>query len=144
MQLTLHTDYALRVLIFLATRPDSGELDTTADIADTFEISRHHVIKICTNLSDHGYIESSRGRGGGISLAQSPSEISVGEVVRKMEKNLDVVECMGPDPDCLITPVCRLQKTFRNASRAFLEVLDEQTLASVVENENELCALLCG
>ena len=143
MHLTLHTDYALRVLMFLATRPETKTLDTTADIAETFDISRHHLLKICTALSNHGYIESSRGRGGGIRLALSPEEISVGEVVRKMEPDFELVDCMGRDPGCLLSPVCRLRETLHRATQAFLERLDQYTLASIVENDAELCALLC-
>jgi Rrf2 family nitric oxide-sensitive transcriptional repressor len=141
MQLTLYTDYSLRVLIYLGLKRD--RLATVSEIAASYGISRNHLVKVVHNLSSLGYIQSTRGKGGGLSLARAPGQINLGDVVRHTEMNFDIVECFdGKNRNCPITPVCRLKNVLGEASSAFLGVLDSYTLADVLKNEQRLSAVL--
>lgn len=136
MRLSLHTDYALRVLIHLATRPD--RLASIAEIARAYAISENHLMKVVNQLAHAGLVRTLRGRGGGIALAMPADEISVGIVVRRCEPDLKLAECGG----CLIEPACGLTGAMRNALAAFLEVLDGYSIADVSVKRGELAALL--
>ncbi len=127
MQLTSHTDYALRSLMVLGVC--APEKVRTSEIAEMFEISEHHLVKIIQNLSRHGYVETVRGKSGGVQLARCASEINIGQVVRKMEAELGVVPCLQQGgAECFITPVCGLKTVLRQATAAFLSHLDDVTL----------------
>ncbi len=133
MQLTLYTDYSLRVLVYLGLKGEA--LATITEISDNYEISRVH------NLSNNGFIHTVRGKGGGMRLAFAPEDINVGTVVRATEKNFNIVECFDRDnSNCPITPVCALKGALKEASRNFLGVLDRYTLADVLVNRDELAA----
>src|SRR5690606_41880431 len=93
MQLSLSSDYACRVLLFLSVE----EKSSIAEIARSYQISENHLVKVVHRLSSLGYLKTTRGRGGGLALAKPPSEITVGEIVRKMEPHLDLVECFNPE-----------------------------------------------
>jgi len=140
MQLTTHTDYSLRVLIYLALHQDEGQA-TVHDIARRYRISGNHVAKVAQTLAQLGYVKSQRGRGGGLVLARPVSEIGVGELVRQTE-NLKLLECFGPDSTCPIAPSCRLKRLLWEAQQAFLKVLDSCTVQDLVSNDSELLALL--
>ncbi len=141
MQLTLYTDYSLRVLIFLGLRPDRQA--TISEIADSYDISRNHLVKVVHNLAGMGYINTSRGRGGGLMLAHPASDINIGDVVRRTEPNFDLVECFDKKNNtCPIAPGCILIKGLKAARSAFLGVLDQFTLADVVANSAQLAGLL--
>lgn len=141
MQLTLYTDYSLRVLIFLGLKKDG--LSTISEIAESYDISRNHLVKVVHNLAGHGYIQTTRGKGGGLRLAHRPESINIGDVVRHTEVNFTIVECFDmQDCRCPITPICGLKGVLRDATRAFMDVLDRYTLADVLENEGELAAVL--
>jgi Rrf2 family nitric oxide-sensitive transcriptional repressor len=140
MQLTRFTDYSLRVLMFLVVRP--GTLARIDEIAETYDISRGHVMKVVRALSQHGYVESVRGRSGGIRLSRPACEIRLGEVVRKTEANLAIVECFGADGICRIESACGLQAALTSALDAFLAVLDEYTLDDLVERPRVMARLL--
>lgn len=141
MQLTLYTDYSLRVLIYLGTRPNYQA--TITEIAQSYKISRNHLVKVVHNLGAIGYITTSRGRGGGMMLALPPEQINIGAVVRKTEPNFNLVECFEEQSNtCPISPSCALIKALRVARNAFLEVLDQYTLAAVVDNRAELAVYL--
>ncbi|MGE0226048.1 MAG: Rrf2 family transcriptional regulator [Acetobacteraceae bacterium] len=141
MQLTLYTDYSLRVLIYLGLRRD--RLSTVSEIAQGYGISRNHLVKVVHNLSTLGFIHSLRGKGGGLSLARAPELINIGDVVRHAEANFNIVECFdGRQLNCPITPVCRLKGALSDATDAFLGVLDGYTLADVLKNEHKLVASL--
>ena len=107
MRLTLHTDYALRVLIHVAIA--DGKLITISDIAESFDISKQHLMKVANNLSQKGYLDTVRGRGGGIRLRRPPRDINIGQVVRETEDKLDVVGCLGRRDYCPIERVCVLR-----------------------------------
>ncbi len=143
MQLSKFTDYALRVLIYLATRPAQGELATIDEIAARYAISREHLRKIVHQLAQAGYIESRRGRGGGLRLARPPAEISIGAVVRETEESLAIVECFQSGAaSCQIAGVCGLAGMLDEALRAFLAVLDGYSLADIVQGHTALLARL--
>lgn len=132
MQLTLHTDYALRVLIYLTQKRD--DLATITEIADFYQISRNHLVKVVHHLSSAGFIQTTRGKHGGMKLARSPELISIGDVVRRMEPNFDIVECFNADnPACVVLSVCALKTALYQASNEFLGVLDHFTLADAIE-----------
>jgi len=132
MQLTLHTDYSLRVLIYLTQTRDS--LATISEIANFYNISRNHLVKVVHHLSNEGFIQTTRGKNGGMKLARSPELISIGEVVRRMEPNFDIVECFNVEnPACVVTSVCTLKSALHQASTEFLAVLDRITLADAMQ-----------
>jgi Rrf2 family nitric oxide-sensitive transcriptional repressor len=137
MQLTLYTDYSLRVLIYLGVRPNHQA--TITEIAQSYKVSRNHLVKVVHNLGNMGYIITTRGRGGGLLLALPPEKINIGEVVRKTEPNFDLVECFNEETNsCPISPACALIRALKLARKAFLEVLEQYTLADVVANRSEL------
>jgi len=127
MRVTKFTDYALRVLIYMACRP-RGELTTVSQLAEAYSISAHHVRSIVHKLGKSGYIKSVQGKGGGIRLASSPDEIMLGEVIRKTEKDLFIVECFGPDGQCPIVQACKLKHVLGEALNAFLDTLHPNAL----------------
>lgn len=141
MQLTLYADYSLRVLLFLGLQPD--RLSTINEIAESYHISRNHLVKVVHNLGQLGYINTTRGRNGGMSLARAPESINIGEVVRKTEVSFDLVECFNMVSNtCPIAPVCALKTALMEAQCAFLKVLDRYTLADVLKNKQDLALLL--
>lgn len=140
MRLTAYTDYSLRVLIYLALRPD--ELVTIAAIARAYRISEHHLMKVVHQLGVAGYIETVRGHGGGMRLAKKPAEIIIGDVVRHTEPDLGLVECFRAPHSCTIESACALSGILGKALDAFLEVLDGHTLADLVGRRAPLANLL--
>lgn len=141
MRLTFHTDYALRLLMYLGVRP--AALSTIQEIADAYGISKNHLMKIAHELGRAGYVETVRGRGGGLKLARPPEAIGVGDVVRDMEDDFRLVECFDPDSNaCAITGACRLKGMLGRALDAYLDVLDEYTLADLLASPSRLRRLL--
>ncbi|AVL70131.1 HTH-type transcriptional repressor NsrR [Oligella urethralis] len=166
MRLTTYSDYALRCLIFLAIQEDQEKLLNIKNIAEEFEISQNHLTKIIHQLATIGYIESVRGRNGGIRLAKSPASINLAEVIKQTEADFNLVECFAPlDKElffmpqrqgqalatteltashCKISPRCQLQRIFFEATQSFLNVLNQYTLADVISNKAELRRLLAS
>ena len=141
MRLTVYTDYALRVLIYVAVRPEP--LPTIGQIADAYQISRNHLMKVVYELGQAGYLETVRGKNGGLRLARKPQEIGLGRLVRETEPDMALVPCFDPiRAQCAITPACRLRGALAEARAAFLAVLDGYTLADLVGNGASLQALL--
>lgn len=140
MQLTTHTDYALRLLIYLATF-DEQRAGTIQDAARRFDISANHLAKVAQTLVQKDYLISQRGRGGGLRLAHTPEEINIGAVVRQTE-NLNLLPCFAEENACPIQPACKLKSILGRAQRAFLEVLDEFTLADLITNRDTLRQLI--
>lgn len=135
MRLTYHTDYALRVLLYLAASPDTQRVHIQ-DIADAYAISSNHLMKIVHQLGKLGYIETMRGRKGGMRLARNPAAIRIGEVVRQTEEDFFLVECFDREHNCcVITPICHLRAALQEALAAFLSVLDRYTLADLSSNK---------
>lgn len=128
MRLTSFTDYALRALMRLAGEPE--RLFTTEQIAREFAISRNHLTKVVGELSAAGFIATQRGLGGGFRLARRPDDITIGEIVRRLELRHALVECFRGDGGiCVITPKCRLKKKLAMAQEAFLAELDKTQLS---------------
>lgn len=131
MQLTIFTDYGLRTLMFLASRPD--RLCSVKEVAEAYGISRNHLVKVVHRLAQLGYIESSKGKGGGIKLAKAPEKLKLGELVRALEPHMNIVECFSRETNtCRIAPTCRLKHYLSDAQQAFLSSLDKRTLADTV------------
>ena len=127
--------------MYLGVRgPD--HLATIQEIADTYQISKNHLMKVAYDLGKHGYIETIRGRGGGIRLAMPAGEIIIGQVVRKTEEDFYLVECFNPENNlCKISPECRLKNALYEALQAYLKVLDSYTLADVLVSKDVLFQL---
>jgi Rrf2 family nitric oxide-sensitive transcriptional repressor len=135
MHLTRYSDYSLRVLIFIAAKRD--ELATIPEIADAYGISRAHLMKVVQLLGQLGYVETLRGRNGGLKLGMTPEKIKVGQVLRQTEESFQLVDCFSADGTpargCAITPACKLRGMLAEALQAFLGVLDRYTLADIIE-----------
>ena len=130
MRLTAFTDYGLRMLMRMAGAPERAF--STAELAGEFRLSRNHLAKIMQRLARAGLIETRRGGGGGAILARAPEEIRIGAVVRMLEADQPLVECLGADGgNCTIDGRCRLKARLRSAETAFLAELDRATLADV-------------
>lgn len=141
MRMTLHTDYALRMLIYIATRRDGT--CTVNDVAEAYSLSRNHLLKVAQTLRDLDLVETTRGRAGGIRLARPPEEIAIGALVRATEEEFSLAECMqAGGRACAISPACRLKGMLHEALGAFLAVLDKYTLADIVRNRATLGPLL--
>jgi Rrf2 family nitric oxide-sensitive transcriptional repressor len=131
LQLTVRADYSLRVLIYLATRPEC--LVGTGEIADAFEISKHHLVRVIEGLAGQGFVRIQRGRSGGITLGRPAEMIRLGDVVRASEPNMRLVECFDHENNtCKIAPECGLKGMLREALTSFLESLNQYTVADVV------------
>jgi Rrf2 family nitric oxide-sensitive transcriptional repressor len=139
MRLTTFTDYTLRVLIYLGAHQRQGRLATIGDVAAAYGISENHLMKIVHHLARQGYVETTRGKGGGMRLARAPETINIGDVVRGAEEDLALVECFQQSgPECPISPACELRGLMERALRAFLAVLDSQTLADLLAPRAQL------
>lgn len=131
MRLTYLTDYGLRMLMRMASAPDRAF--STADLAEEFHLSRHHLAKIMQRLARGGIVETRRGGGGGAILAHAPKDIRLGDIIRLLEQEQPLVECLASDGgNCVIDDGrCRLKARLRHAEAAFLADLDRSTLADV-------------
>ena len=141
MQLTLHTDYALRVLLYIRLHPDRKV--TILEVAQGYDISKNHLMKVVQKLVRLGYLESVRGRRGGLTLALPPEQINLGTVVTQMEPSLDLVECFDLEQNtCPIEPACDLKHILYEAQQAFLTSLKQYTLADLASRPAQLQHLL--
>jgi len=142
MRLTRHTDNALRALIYLGIHSDDAPA-RIADIARRMGMSEDHLAKVVARLAQLGYVETLRGREGGVRLAKAPTEVIVGDVVRATEDNMNLVECFDPATNqCPIAPACALAPALDEALTAFLSVLDKYTLADLIAKPRALSKLL--
>ena len=142
MRLTVYTDYSLRVLIYLGLR-ENDELSTIQEIADHYNISKNHLMKVTHDLGKLGLIETIRGRGGGIRLALSPEDIIIGDVVRQTEEDFHIVECFNAESNmCVLSSDCKLKFALSEALKAYLHVLDQYTLADVIVTKSAMRQLL--
>jgi Rrf2 family nitric oxide-sensitive transcriptional repressor len=141
VRLTVYTDYALRLLMYLALKDDG--LATIAEVADSYGISKNHLMKVAHQLGVGGYVGTVRGRGGGLRLAKPAEKIGLGEVVRRTEPDMALVPCFNPADDlCAIRSCCVLKGALDKARRAFVEVLDGYTLGDLVRPRAPLKAFL--
>ena len=144
MHITRYTDYSLRVLIYLAIHQD--RLATISEIANSYGISKNHLMKIVQQLNQQGYLLATRGKNGGIKLNRPAEQINIGQLVREVEDKNKLVECFGTDNQCVITPSCQLKNIFAEAQENFFSTLDAYTLFDLVqpkqqENLAELLAI---
>ncbi len=139
MQLTRQTDYAIRVMMFLGIQQDS-RLVTISDIAYHFDISRNHLMKIVHKLGQKEYIQTVRGKYGGMRLGREAITVRLGDLVRDFETTLDVVDCKKLT--CPVTGSCDLKPIMQRAQEAFLAVIDEYTLKDLLNNPADLRSLL--
>jgi Rrf2 family nitric oxide-sensitive transcriptional repressor len=141
MRLTTFSDYSLRVLMYLGVHTE--RLVTIGDIADAYGVSENHLMKVVHHLAQRGYIETTRGKGGGMRLARPPEKINVGEVVRGTEDNLTLVECFDRETsDCRIEPACVLKGVLARAVDAFFATLGRYTLADLLVAKPRLARML--
>lgn len=142
MQLKKYTDYALRVLILTGTKGEK-QLTTIREISETFSISQNHLGKVVFELNKLGYLETVRGRNGGIRLAIPPEEMNVGKIVRQFEDDFMLLECFDKETNqCIITPACKLKHVLNEAVQAFLHVLDQYTVKDLIANDHQLRTLM--
>ena len=130
MQLTKHTDLALRVLMYLAVNPD--DLAKIKDIATAYKVSQNHLVKVVHKLVLIGYVHSTRGRGGGVILAKKAKDIRVGEIVKEMENSIEIIDCSKEN--CPLRSSCLLKKALNVATDEFLDSLNQQTIHDLVKN----------
>ena len=130
MHITQHTDYALRVLIHLGSNTD--RVVTIREISACFDISRSHLMKVVNQLIREKFVIGTRGNGGGLRLGCAAAAIVVGDVVRRVEPDMKLVECFGEGCNCILDPNCKLKSTLANALQAFLRALDQVTLADLL------------
>jgi Rrf2 family nitric oxide-sensitive transcriptional repressor len=130
MRLTTMTDYAMRLLMHVGRNP--GRLCTIAEIAQAYAISEAHLMKVTHQLALAGWIDTVRGKGGGMRLAHAPDTIVLGQVVRSIEPDFRLVECLGGGSECQLDGRCRLTGILDGALRDFLGHLDRHTLADIL------------
>jgi Rrf2 family nitric oxide-sensitive transcriptional repressor len=140
MHLTRYTDYAVRVLLYLAVKGE--ERTTINEIAQTFSISRNHLMKIVQELNQKKYLTAIRGKSGGLLLGRPPETISLGALIRDTEHEMALAECFREDNKCVITPSCLLQPILAEALSAFLSVLDQYTLADLLADRTSQLSTL--
>jgi Rrf2 family nitric oxide-sensitive transcriptional repressor len=134
MQLTIFTDYGLRSLMYLAAHTDRR--CSVREIAEHYGISRNHLVKVVHHLAQLGYIDSSKGKGGGVKLAHRADKLKLGDLVRALEPNMDIVECFNKDTNtCRIASACQLKHYLFDAKQAFLASLNNHTLADTVKHK---------
>ncbi|AWN75138.1 Rrf2 family transcriptional regulator [Legionella anisa] len=139
MQLTQFTDYSLRALIYIALKQNTCTIN---DIATAYAISHNHLIKIIHNLSKLGIVKTMRGKNGGIVMAENPAEINLKTLVLKLEPHFDLVPCFNKEANCCIAPTCKLRKILIDAQNAFFAILEQFSLADIIQNKVELSPLL--
>lgn len=140
MHLKRYTDYSLRVLIYLGLHPE--RLVTISEVAGAYDISKNHLMKVVKDLVSKGFVHSVKGKSGGLKLSRSTAAINIGAVVREMESDFALVDCLGEDKTCRIIPACKLKPFLYEASQRFLEALDPFSLEDILENREVLLRLM--
>ncbi len=139
MKLTAYSNYALRSLQLAALKAPS--LIKVDDVVKVHGLARPHIVKIVHELGRAGFLETQRGRGGGFRLARLPQDIVIGDVIRLTEGPLELVECFNSDTNtCPLIGICKLSRAMQKATKAFMAVLDDLTLADIASNRSELLA----
>ena len=131
MQLTSYTDYSLRALLYIGKHPD--RLVTVSEITEHYGVSRNHMVKVVHNLGAHGFIQTVRGKSGGMRIAKKPEEIFIADVVRLTEPHMNIQECFSRETNtCPLIDNCNLMGVLYKARQAFMKVLEEQSLADML------------
>jgi Rrf2 family nitric oxide-sensitive transcriptional repressor len=142
MRLTQHTDYAFRLLIHAALR--APQLTTVREVAEDFSLSAPHLNKVAQTLAAHGYLQTIRGRSGGLRLIREPASIRLGQVARVTEPDFQIAPCMASDGACAIYEPCVLRTALSKALDAFLSELDNWSLADLVKKRKALLAAIAS
>ena len=140
MRLTTMTDYSMRLLMYVGQHPE--RLCTISEVAGAYGISEAHLMKITHQLGLAGWLETVRGKGGGIRLAAAPADINLGAVVRSIEPDFSLVDCLTTDNVCMLTGTCRLTAIVSEALQSFMAHLDRHTLADLLPAPNDSAAQL--
>lgn len=140
MRLTTFSDYSMRVIMYLGLQ--HGQLVTISDIAQAYNISENHLTKVVHHLAQRGYVETVRGKGGGLRLVRDPKTINIGEMIRDSEGDTGLLPCLDTDETCCIQPSCKLMGMLREAQVALFAVLDKYTLADLLQQEASLAQIL--
>ena len=138
MQLNKQTDLSLRVMMYLSLHPE--EKVTIKEMAETYGVSKNHLVKVVNKLVNLRFIQSTQGRGGGLSLQIKPEDVTVGDIIRNVENSLDVIDCSSDN--CPLLPACRLKSALNKATEAFIEVLENYTIADLISNKSHILTLL--
>jgi Rrf2 family nitric oxide-sensitive transcriptional repressor len=133
MYITRYTDYSLRALMYIALKGDN--ISTIREIADSYDISKNHLMKVVQDLNTKGYLIALRGKNGGLRLNGRPQDINIGSLVRHTEQDQALVDCFNSSKGCNITPACHLKSVFSEALEAFFKVLDQYTLADLLPEQ---------
>ena len=137
MQLTRFTDYSLRSLMYLASHPE--RLSSVKEISEHYGISRNHLVKVVHRLSQLGYIETLKGKGGGIQIANGTEKLRLGVLISELEPNMNLVECFDSKTNtCRITGACQLKHYLFEAARSFINTMNKYTLADTIKNKEVL------
>jgi len=140
MHLTTFSDYSMRVMMYLGLQ--HGQLVTISDIAQAYKISENHLTKVVHHLAQRGYVETLRGKGGGLRLARDPNTVNIGEMIRDSEGGTGLLPCLDTEGTCCIQPSCKLMGMLREAQSALFKVLDKYTLADLLYQEGPLARIL--
>lgn len=136
MRLTRYTDYSLRVLIHLALHDE--RLCSIGEISRTYDVSHNHLMKVVNALAHEGFVETVRGRAGGMRLARPADKISVGDVVRRTEEGFQLAECSG----CALSPACGLTGVLAEGMQAMMTVFDSYTIADLLTDRDTMRRLM--
>lgn len=140
MQLTTFSDYSMRVMMYLGLQ--HGRLATISEIAQAYAISENHLTKVVHNLALGGYVETVRGKGGGLKLVRDPNTVNVGEMIRALEGESGLLPCLNTEGECCIQITCKLMGILREAQSAMFTVLDKYTLADLLLEKAPLARIL--
>ncbi|MFC0179046.1 Rrf2 family transcriptional regulator [Thorsellia kenyensis] len=134
MQITRFTDYGLRTLMYVASCPEN--IASVKEISEYYGISRNHLVKVVHKLSKLGFLETIKGKGGGIKIAEKTDSIRLGDLIKLLEPNMYIAECFNEnDNGCKITNSCKLKHYFFEASQNFINTLNKYTLADTIHNK---------
>lgn len=142
MKLNNFTDYSLRVLIFLSTQ--KAQKATVTQIAESYDISQNHLVKVVHNLAMLKLIDSFKGRGGGLVLKEETLKVKLGNLIMDLEGDAGIVECFNNNDQCKIESACKLKSILARAKGEFYSVLNEYTLLDITKNQKKLAHLLLG
>jgi Rrf2 family transcriptional regulator, nitric oxide-sensitive transcriptional repressor len=140
MRLTAFSDYSMRVMMYLGLQ--HGQLATISDIAQAYRISENHLTKVVHHLAQHSYVETVRGKGGGLRLARAPNTVNIGEMIRNCEGEAGLLPCLDEEDTCCIQPSCKLMGILREAQVAMFAVLDQYTLSDLLCQQEPLARIL--
>mgnify|MGYP006428664883 FL=1 len=139
MQLTSFTDYGLRTLMYLSSRCE--DTASVKEVAEYYGISRNHLVKVVHTLSQHGYIETTKGKGGGMKIAAGSQNLRLGDLIMQLEPNMNMVECFdAKNNTCRISANCQLKHYLFEATQNFIHTMNKYTLADTVKNKELLFA----